>query len=120
MVEIDKAKFGRRKYNRGRIMTRQRVFAGFKQKNNKNQFLIPTHNRECDILILIKTHIKPGSIIYSDCWKAYDSLSQESFEHLTVNHNLNFVDPVTGVHTQNMERLWRDIKANVPQYRRRE
>ena len=30
--------------------------------------------------------------------------------HLTVNRNLNFVDPQTGAHIQNVERSWKSSK----------
>ncbi|CAL4206713.1 unnamed protein product, partial [Meganyctiphanes norvegica] len=30
----------------------------------------------------------------------------------------NFKDPLTGAHTNNIERLWRDAKASVPKYGR--
>lgn len=32
------------------------------------------------------------------------------FQHFTVNHKYNFVDPTTKVHTQNIERLWGSVK----------
>ncbi|KAI4293505.1 hypothetical protein PAPHI01_2779 [Pancytospora philotis] len=34
----------------------------------------------------------------------------ESYEHGHVNHKLHFVDPETGVHTQNIENLWGQFK----------
>lgn len=58
----------------------------------------------------------PGTIIISDCWKVYGGLHSEDFEHLTVNHSVNFVDPATGAYTQNIEHSWRDLKKNVPHF----
>ncbi|EFN82675.1 hypothetical protein EAI_02718, partial [Harpegnathos saltator] len=40
--------------------------------------------------------------------------------HLTVNHSYNFVDPDIGAHTQNIERIWREVRSNIPRYGHRE
>ena len=53
-----------------------------------------------EILVsIIKENINPGTTIISDCWRAYNSLSEEGFKHLMVNHSVNFVDPESGAHT---------------------
>lgn len=46
--------------------------------------------------------------MYSDYWRGYktDELQNTEFNHLTVNHNYNFVYPQTGVYTQNIKKLW--------------
>lgn len=69
---------------------------------------------------IIKQHIEPGTTIYSDSWRAYDALQYENYTHKTINHKENFVDRKTGVHTQNIERLWRDVKSSIPRYGTRE
>ena len=37
-----------------------------------------------------------------------------------VNYSENFVDPNTGSHTQNIERLWRELRANISRFGTRE
>ena len=66
-------------------------------------------NRNAQTLLdVIVQNVEPGSAVYIDCWRGYKSeeLTQAGYEHFQVNHNINFVDPETGAHTQNDERLW--------------
>nr|XP_027228456.1 uncharacterized protein LOC113820322 [Penaeus vannamei] len=114
IVEIDESKFGRRKYNVGRVIDGQWVFGGI-CRETRDLFLVPVEDRTSDTLLaVIKERIAPGSIIISDCWKAYNCLSDEGFEHLTVNHSYHFVDPDTQAHTNTIERQWREAKRKVP------
>ena len=118
VVEIDEAKFGRRKFNTGRIIDGTWVFGGF-ERGTKNCFLVPVPSRGSDVLLeVIKTWIRPGTTVISDCWKAYDCLSSEGFVHQNVNHSMNFVDPHSGAHTQNIERIWREVRGGISRFSR--
>jgi len=95
-VEVDEAKFGHRKYNRDRVIEGHWVFGGI-DRESKKIFLVPVQDRTQDTLLkCIKDKILPGPTIISDCWKSYNCLTNENFQHLTVNHSYNFVDPDTG------------------------
>lgn len=76
---------------------------------------VPDRSAET-LLKVIKKWIAPGTTIISDCWKAYNCLEIEGYKHLTVNHSYNFVDPDSKAHTQNIERAWRDTRANIPRF----
>ena len=65
------------------------------------------------LLTLIQKHVRQGSIIHTDCWRGYSKLQDNGYEHRTVNHSENFVDPSTGTHTQNIESSWRALKRRV-------
>jgi len=49
----------------------------------------------------------------TDEWLAYRNLSQIGFNHLTVNHSLNFIDPLTWANTQRIESNWNAMKKKV-------
>ena len=71
------------------------------------------------LLNLIYKHCAPNSIIFSDCWASYARIRQldKHFEHLTVNHDLYFVNPENGVHTNGVESNWCAAKAPFKQMR---
>ena len=116
IVEIDESHFGKRKFNRGRPLSDIWVFGGI-ERDSKRSFIVPLveplprERTASNLLPLIEKYIKPQSIIISDKWRAYTKLKEQGYVHKVVNHSENFVDPDDPtIHTQNIERLWRDIK----------
>ena len=84
IVEIDEAKFGKRKYNKGKRVERQWVFGAI-CRETREFFAVPVERRDKHTLLaIIKEWILPGTIIYSDCWKSYDCLGDEGYLHFTV------------------------------------
>ena len=58
----------------------------------------------------------PGSIIHSDCWKAYSSLDKLGYTHVTVNHSKQFIDTSTAACKNAIESDWRHAKVHLPPY----
>ena len=65
------------------------------------------------LLPITQQHVHPGTIVWSDEWAAYQRAQQLNAvsQHDSVNHSINFVDPSTGVHTQNIESYWNRVKT---------
>lgn len=114
VVEINVFLFFRRKYNRGQYRNAQLVFGAI-ERGTGNCILVPVPDRRAETHIpIICDRIAPGSIIISDSWSSYQrTAEQNAYEHLTINHRYNFVDPLDpGVHTQNIENCWLYAKRN--------
>ncbi|XP_011343833.2 uncharacterized protein LOC105283073 [Ooceraea biroi] len=81
IVEIDKAKISKRKYNKGRILQTKWVFGGI-ERNSGKVFIVPVIDRSSKALLpLIRKYIAPGTTIYSDCSSAYYELKNENYVH---------------------------------------
>lgn len=118
-VEIDESKFGKRKYNKGKRVEGIWVFGAFDRETGQC-FMVPVERRDSATLLpIIRDWILPGSTIISDCWKAYDCLNDYGYEHLQVNHSLNYKDPETGAHTNSIEGSWAQAKKGIPSGGRR-
>ena len=135
-IQIDEARFaGRRKYNRGRLLTGDSTSSENSPEsvdNNRNHgrridgpwvfgllngedvryFYIEKRNAST-LLSIIHREVASGSTIHSDEWPAYRKLSEEGFNHLTVNHQKNFVNPTNGCNTQKIERSWLESKKRI-------
>ena len=92
---------------------------------------------------IVEKHAEKGTRIFSDCWKAYNTLSSNGFVHFTVNHKECFVnhqhievveevpldelpsdiaedaediiliDDTVDAHTNKIERCWREVKRGL-------
>ena len=115
VVEIDESAFSRRKYHRGALRATHWVFGGIERGSNKCFFVSVKRRNKRTLWPLIFKHIAPGTKIISDCWVVYRGLNEHGYQHETVNHSVNFKDPVTGAHSNTVEGSWFHLKRSLPQ-----
>lgn len=115
IVEIDESLFGKRKNHKGRIVEGVWVLGLVERTQARKIVLIKIAKRDkLTLSDIICKFVEPNSIIYTDMWRGYAGLESHSFTHCTVNHSTNFVDPMTGVHTQTIEANWSGLKQTIP------
>ena len=95
-VEIDETVLARRKYNRGRCVREQWLVGGI-CREDKGVFLQLVEDRTAATLLdVIQRYVARGTTVYTDEFRSYRCLSRYGYDHHTVNHSANFVDPATG------------------------
>ena len=115
-VEIDKTVIVHHKFNRGCVLKQLWLF-GRIERLSKRRLVValngPTGDQRnsATLLSLIEKYIKPGSIIYSNAWPVYISISLLGlrYKHFVINHSENFVTSEE-IHIQTIERFWRNLK----------
>ena len=109
-VEIDESCFVRRKYHRGHLVREQWVFGGY-DTTTMNSFLVPVERRDAATLLpILQQYVLPGTTVISDLWGAYNTVANLGHQHLTVNHSIHFVDPITHATTNHVESVWQKAK----------
>ena len=104
------------KYNRGRnLRLPQRWVFGIYDTVQKLGYIVFVTDRSAQTLLpIIERVVRPGSIIHSDGWGAYDRimtvLAHRNYQHHVVNHSREFV-AANGTHTQAIEAYWMRAKA---------
>lgn len=121
IVQIDETCCGGRKYNKGRRVNHRWVWGCIEARRenldkNSDIRMIFVDKRDADHLTsCIEDHIAPGTEIWSDCWKGYNTrrLQQLGYTHKTVNHSneegSKFIAE-DGTHTNRIESSWRPFK----------
>ena len=70
---------------------------------------VPDRSSET-LIAAIQDFCLPGTIIVSDGWSGYSRVEEYGFSHEVVVHERHFVDPTTGIHTNNVENYWQRCK----------
>ncbi|KAI5152795.1 hypothetical protein ENBRE01_3008 [Enteropsectra breve] len=116
VCEVDESLFsGRRKYNVGRDLLKIWVF-GIADRSfvPARSYLVCVEKRDSDTLIpIIREVCVTGGAIHSDEWPAYKPLPKYGYEHKTVCHKRNLINPESGVHTQAIESLWNKCTCKI-------
>lgn len=113
IVEIDLAKFQKRKRHIEDASPEHWVFGGVQRDNKKKVFFVSLQNIDDETLVkIVKDNIVPGSTIISDDSLKFRCLEKEKFVHIKVK---GFVDPTNkDAHCQNITRIWREVRTKVP------
>jgi hypothetical protein len=101
VVEVVEMKFGKRKYNVGRVIEGSWLLGIIDHDINELRIEICSNNvtDANNLLRIINKHVEKGATIMIYCWKAYNGLTAHGFNHLTVCHKYNFIGPNTLANT---------------------
>nr|WP_282435073.1 IS1595 family transposase [Piscirickettsia salmonis] len=58
--------------------------------------------------------IQPDSIVYTDCWCAYNALDISEFKHYRINHNKRFAENQN--HINGIENFWNQTKRHMRKF----
>ncbi len=66
------------------------------------------------LLPIIRDKVIPDSIVYSDCWRAYNALDISEFKHMRINHSKEFVHKQN--HINGIENFWSQAKRHMRKF----
>ena len=83
------------------------------QVNARGYFEVMERQDVATLHSIIARCVRIGTEVHSDDWATYwqmDLHIHSVSHHKAVVHWLHFVDPVTGIHTQEVESCWKNLK----------
>ena len=115
--EIDESYFGPRRVRgkRGRGAYRKTPVFGILKRDGKVYTQIIKSCSEKELLYIIKGTILENSTIYSDGWKAYDSLIINGYNHYRIYHSHNEFARGKN-HINGMESFWSFVKRRINKF----
>jgi len=86
------------------------VVGGIERTDERKAFIVPIQDRTKQTLLqVIRKHVKPGLIIYTDLWKGYAGLSKD----VVFQYSQHFKDSETAVHANTIEGTWNVLKTTI-------
>ena len=114
-IEVDESYFGGyRKGNRGRGSAgKVPVFGPLKRSGRVYTQIIPDA-KSTTLVPIIERKVIPDSIVYSDCWRGYNTLDVTKFKHYRINHSKLFADRKN--HINGIESFWNQAKGHMSKF----
>ena len=114
-VEVDESYFGgARKGNRGRGSAGKVPVFGLLKRNGKVFTVMIPDAKTKTLMPIIRRKVKPDSIVYSDCWRAYNALDVSEFRHYRINHSKLFANKHN--HINGIENFWNQAKRHLRKF----
>ena len=114
-IEVDESYFGgKRKGKRGRGAAGKIPVFGLLKRGGRVYTKIIIDASSKTLIPIIKRKVVPDSIVYSDCWKAYNVLDVSDFKHFRINHTKLFADKKN--HINGIENFWNQAKRHMRKF----
>ena len=118
-VELDESYFGGKrkgKDKRGRCVIDKIPVFGIKKRDGNVYTQIIKNASRNELKPIIRELIEKDSTIYTDSWKAYDSLVLDGYKHYRINHSKEF-SRGKGNHINGVENFWGWCKMRLSKFR---
>jgi transposase len=120
-VEADESYFGPRRSSRhrgqgyGRKAPAKIPVFGILERQGRVQVTVVENCSAESLLTQTLRTVKRGSLVYTDRWKGYDTLTFCGYRHLRVDHNKHFSQPSSRgkVHINGLEGFWAYAKGKL-------
>ena len=114
-VELDESYFGgHRKGKRGRGAAGKVAVFGIFKRDGKVYTQIILDAKSDTLMPIIRQKIEPDSIVYTDCWRAYNALDVSEFKHYRINHSKLFANKHN--HINGIENFWNQAKRHMRKF----
>ena len=114
-IEVDESYFGgTRKGNRGRGAAGKIPVFGLLKRGGRVYTKIISDASSSSLFPIIERKVIPDSIVYSDCWRAYNVLDVSDFRHYRINHSKLFADKKN--HINGIENFWNQAKRHMRKF----
>ena len=114
-IEVDESYFGgKRKGKRGRGAAGKIPVFGLLKRGGKVYTKIISDASGATLIPIIGRKVVPDSIVYSDCWKAYNVLDVSDFKHFRINHSELFADAHNQIN--GIENFWNQAKRYLRKF----
>ena len=114
-IEVDESYFGgARKGNRGRGAAGKVPVFGLLKRNGKVYAVMISDAKTQTLMPIIRDKVKPDSIVYTDCWRAYNALDVSEFKHYRINHSKLFANKHN--HINGIENFWNQAKRHLRKF----
>ena len=117
-VEIDESYFGARRVRgkRGRGASGKTPVIGLLKRDGKVYVKVVKDCSRMELMPIIKGQVLENTTIYTDGWRAYDSLVREGYKHHRIHHHDNEFAQGKN-HVNGIERFWSFVKLRITQLR---
>src|SRR4051812_30184301 len=115
-VEIDESYFGGvRKGKRGRGAAGKVAVFGLLKRGGKVYAQMIADCKRDTLMPIIRRRIKPDSVVYSDTFASYATLSAEGYHHVRIDHERRLSEP-GGRHINGIENFWNQAKRHLRRF----